>query len=134
MKFTGQVRVPEVDHPGVPATIVIEEGQTEVFLEGESLGRWSLYDVRASRLVSSAFSLDLDGEEITFIADEPVDFAYKGVDHMAGAWARYKSMTIPRRVVAVGRSRRGTVPSRISELRQAMLSNLQTAGRPAAPV
>ncbi|HEU5111673.1 MAG TPA: hypothetical protein VFU96_00050 [Acidimicrobiia bacterium] len=132
MKFTGQVRVPEVDHPGVPATIVIEEGQTEVFLEGESLGRWSLYDVRAARLVSSAFSLDLDGEEITFIADEPVDFAYKGVDHMAGVWARYKSMTIPRRVVAVGRSRRGTLPSRISELREAMLSNLQTAGRPTA--
>ncbi len=129
MKFTGQVRVPEVDHPGVPATIVVEEGQTEVFLEGESLGRWSLFDVRAARLVSSAFSLSLDGEEITFIADEPVDFAYKGVDHMAGVWARYKSMTIPRRVVAVGRSRRGTIPSRIPELRDAMLQNLQTAGR-----
>jgi hypothetical protein len=129
VKFTGQVRVPEVDHPGVPATIVVEEGQTEVFLEGESLGRWSLFDVRAARLVSSAFSLSLDGEEITFIADEPVDFAYKGVDHMAGVWARYKSMTIPRRVVAVGRSRRGTLPSRIPELRDAMLLNLQTASR-----
>jgi hypothetical protein len=132
VKFTGQVRVPEVDHPGVPATIVVEEGQTEVFLEGESLGRWSLFDVRAARLVSSAFSLSLDGEEITFIADEPVDFAYKGVDHMAGVWARYKSMTIPRRVVAVGRSRRGTIPSRIPELRDAMLQNLQTAGRGAS--
>jgi hypothetical protein len=132
VKFTGQVRVPEVDHPGVPATIVVEEGQTEVFLEGESLGRWSLFDVRAARLVSSAFSLSLDGEEITFIADEPVDFAYKGVDHMAGVWARYKSMTIPRRVVAVGRSRRGTIPSRIPELREAMLLNLQTAGRGAS--
>jgi len=134
VKFTGQVRVPEVDHPGVPATIVVEEGQTEVFLEGESLGRWSLFDVRAARLVSSAFSLSLDGEEITFIADEPVDFAYKGVDHMAGVWARYKSMTIPRRVVAVGRSRRGTIPSRIPELREAMLLNLQTAGRGASRV
>ena len=132
MKFTGQVRVPEVDHPGVPATIVVEEGQTEVFLEGESLGRWSLFDVQAARLVSSAFSLSLNGEEITFIADEPVDFAYKGVDHMAGVWARYKSMTIPRRVVAVGRSRRGTLPSRIPELREAMLLNLQTAGRGAS--
>jgi hypothetical protein len=132
VKFTGQVRVPEVDHPGVPATIVVEEGQTEVFLEGESLGRWSLFDVRAARLVSSAFSLSLDGEEITFIADEPVDFAYKGVDHMAGVWARYKSMTIPRRVVAVGRSRRGTIPSRIPELRDAMLQNLQTASRGAS--
>jgi hypothetical protein len=121
------VRVPEVDHPGIPATIVVEEGLAEVLLEGESLGRWSLYDVHAARLVSSAFSISLDGEEITFIADEPVDFAYKGVEHMAGVWARYKAMTIPRRVVAVGRSRRGTTPSRIPELREAMLSNLRTA-------
>lgn len=129
MKFTGQVRVPEVDHPGVPATIVVDGDQTEVFLEGESLGRWSLFDVRASRLVSSAFSVSLGEEEITFIADEPVDFAYKGVDHMAAVWARYKSMTIPRRVVAVGRSRRGTTPSRIPELREAMLQNLAAVGR-----
>ncbi len=121
--------MPEVDHPGIPATIVVENGLAEVLLDGESLGRWSLYDVHAARLVSSAFSLSLDGEEITFIADEPVDFAYKGVEHMAGVWARYKAMTIPRRVVAVGRSRRGTMPSRIPELREAMLQNLQTAGR-----
>lgn len=129
MKFTGQVRVPEIDHPGVPATIVIDGDQAEVFLEGESLGRWSLFDVQAARLVSSAFSLSLHGEEITFIADEPVDFAYKGVDHMADAWARFKSMSVPRRVVAVGRSRRGTHPSRIGELREAMLKNLEAAGR-----
>lgn len=129
MKFTGQVRVPEIDHPGVPATIQVEDDQIEVFLEGESLGRWSLNDVHASRLVSAAFSLALAGEEITFIADEPVDFAYKGVDHMAEVWARYRSMTVPRRVVAVGRSRRGTLPSRIEELRQVMLLNIETAGR-----
>jgi hypothetical protein len=129
VNFTGQVRVPEIDHPGVPATILVEDDQAEVFLEGESLGRWSLFDVHATRLLSSAFSLSLAGEEITFIADEPVDFAYKGVDHMAEAWARYKSMTIPRRVVAVGRSRRNTLPSRINELREAMLQNLEAAGR-----
>jgi len=132
VKFTGQVRIPEVDHPGVPATIVVEGDQTEVFLEGETLGRWSLFDVHASRLVSSAFSLSLGAEEITFIADEPVDFAYKGVDHMAEAWARLKSMSLPRRMIAVGRSRRGTVSSRITELREAMLSNLESVGRPAA--
>ena len=125
MRFTGQVRVPEVDHPGVPAIFLVEDGQAEVLLDGESLGRWSLFDVHASRLVSSAFSVSLDGEEITFIADEPVDFAYKGVDHMAEAWARYKAMTIPRRMVAVGRSRRGTRTSRIPELRDAMLANLE---------
>ena len=128
MRFTGEVRVPEVDHPGVPATFVVEDDQAEVLLDGESLGRWSLFDVQASRLVSAAFSVSLDGDEITFIADEPVDFAYKGVDHMAEAWARYKAMTLPRRMVAVGRSRRGTLPSRVPELRQAMLANLENLG------
>lgn len=129
MKFTGQVRLPEIDHPGVPATLLVEDDQIEVFLEGESLGRWSLNDVHAARLVSAAFSIALADEEITFIADEPVDFAYKGVDHMAEVWARYRSMTAPRRMVAVGRSRRGTLPSRIEELREAMLHNLEVAGR-----
>ena len=81
--------------------------------------------MHASRLVSAAFSVSLDGDEITFIADEPVDFAYKGVDHMAEVWARYKAMTMPRRMMAVSRSRRGTRPSRIAELRQAMLANLE---------
>ena len=125
MRFTGQVRVPEVDHPGVPATFVVEDDQAEVLLDGESLGRWSLFDVHASRLVSAAFSVSLAGDEITFIADEPVDFAYKGVDHMAESWARYKAMTLPRRMIAVGRSRRGTRPSRVTELRDAMLANLE---------
>ena len=134
MKFTGQIRVPEVDHPGVPATFVVDDNQAEVVLEGESLGRWSLFDVHVTRLVSSAFQVDLAGEEITFLADEPVDFAYKGVEHMAEAWARYKTMTVPRRVVAVKRSRKGTTPSRIKEFQNAMVENLrrEQSGEPIA--
>jgi hypothetical protein len=125
VRFTGEVRVPEVDHPGVPATFVIEDDQAEIFLEGESLGRWSLFDVHATRLLSAAFTVSLVDEEVTFIADEPVDFAYRGVDHMAAIWAGFKAMSMPRRVVAVGRSRRGTTPSRIADLRAAMLQNLE---------
>ena len=125
MRFTGQIRVPEVDHPGVPATFVVDDNQAEVILEGESLGRWSLFDVHVTRLVSSAFQVDLAGEEITFLADEPVDFAYKGVEHMAEVWARYKTMTVPRRVVAVKRSRKGTSPSRIQEFHNALVQNLR---------
>ncbi len=104
-----------------------------MLLEGESLGRWSLYDVHATRLLSSAFSLSLGNEEITFIADEPVDFAYRGVEHMAGVWATFKAMSLPRRTVAVGRSRRGTSQSRIEDLRQAMLQNLQAIEDVPAP-
>ena len=51
MRFTGQVRIPEIDHPGIPASILVEETQVEILLEGESLGRWSLHDVHARRLV-----------------------------------------------------------------------------------
>jgi hypothetical protein len=39
VKFTGEIRIPDVDHPGVPATSLIEGDQAEVLLEGESLGR-----------------------------------------------------------------------------------------------
>ena len=125
MKFTGQIRVPEVDHPGVPATFLIEDVQAEVVLDGESLGRWSLFDVHARRLVSSAFQVDLAGEEITFLADEPIDFAYRGVEHMAEVWARFKAMNVARRPIAVARSRRGTTLSKIAELREAMIENLE---------
>ncbi len=125
MKFTGKIRVPEIDHPGVPATFLIEDVHAEVVVEGESLGRWSLYDVHARRLVSSAFQVELAEEEITFLADDPIDFAYSGVEHMAEVWARFKSMSVARRPIAVRRSRRGTTASKISELRDAMVENLQ---------
>lgn len=124
MRFTGKVRIPDVDHPGIPAIFEIEDNYAEVLLDGDSLGRWSLFDVHASRLVSSAFSIKAGGDEITFVADEPVDFAYKGVEHMAEVWARYKTMTLPRRLVSVKRSRRNTRLSRIPELRNAMMENL----------
>ena len=127
MKFSGELKFPEIDHPGVPITFLIEGSQAELVLDGESLGRWSLYDVHARRLVASAFQIDLDGTEVTFVADDPVDFAYRGVEHMAEVWAKLKSMNLARRTVAVARSRRGTEPSRVEDLRQAMEENLAEA-------
>lgn len=129
MKFTGQIRIPEVDHPGIPATVLVEDTQIEVVLDGESLGRWSLFDVRARRLISAAFLLDLDGEEITFIADEPMDFAYRGVEEMSETFARLSSMRALKRTMAVRSSRTGTKPSRVAELRAAMEANLQVERR-----
>ena len=125
MRFDGQIRVPDVDHPGVPATFLVDEDHAEMILEGETLGRWSLFDVQVDRLVSKAFQVDLAGEEITFLADEPVEFAYNGVEHMAERWARYKAMTFPRRMLAVAKSRRGAIASRIQDLREAMEENLE---------
>lgn len=120
MRFTGQVKIPDLDYPGLPAEVLVEDKQTELFVEGESIGRWSLVDVRAERLIASAFSLKLGGEEVTFLADQPTEFAYNGVDLMANVWARHKAMTFPLRVIATNRSRKGTKPSRIEDLREAI--------------
>lgn len=130
MKFTGELKFPDIDHPGVPVTFLIEETQAELVVEGESLGRWSLYDVHARRLVASAFQIDLEGTEVTFVADDPIDFAYRGVEHMAGTWAGMRSKPMPTRKVAVRRSRRGTTPSRIEDLKTAMQANLEGQSAP----
>ena len=124
MRFSGEIKFPDVDHPGVPVGFVIDDAQAEVQLDGESLGRWSLYDVHARRLVGNAFAVDLDGTEVTFLAEDPIDFAYRGVEHMAETWAALKAKSIATRGVAVRKSRKGTSPSRLSDLREAMLDNL----------
>jgi hypothetical protein len=130
VKFRGELKLPEIDHPGVPVTVLIEGSQTELVVENESLGRWSLYDVHARRLVASAFEIDLDGTEVTFVADDPVDFAYRGVEHMAETWATLKSKRIGSRGIAVRRSRKGTIPGRIDDLKAAMVSNLEAHTAP----
>lgn len=124
MRFAGQIRLPDLDHPGVPVTFLVEDNQAELILDGETLGRWSLFDVHARRLLASAFQVELGGTEITFIAGQPMDFAYRGVEHMAEVWARFKAMNFIRRFFAVKRSRRGAIQSRIGELQAAMLDNL----------
>ena len=140
MKFSGELKFPEIDHPGVPVQLVIDDFQLEMFIEAESLGRWSLYDVHARRLVASAFEIDLDGTEVTFVADDPIDFAYRGVEHMAETWATLKSKRMASRTIAVRKSRRDAIPSRIEDMKSAMEANLdeqsiprQIAGEHAMP-
>lgn len=130
MKFSGQIKFPEIDHPGVPISIVIEGSQIELVVESESLGRWSLYDVHARRLVASAFLIDLDGTEVTFVADDPIDFAYRGVEYMAETWAAIKSKRLAVRSLAVRKSRKDTIPSRIEEMKEAMMANLEGRAEP----
>lgn len=126
MIFKGEIRFPDIDHPGVPATFVVEDVQAELVLDDESLGRWSLYDVHARRLISAAFQIDLAGTEITFVAADPIDFAYRGVEHMAKTWAEIEARPFARRKLAVSKSRKGVIPSQLDELRDLMQANLAT--------
>ncbi|HZD24330.1 MAG TPA: hypothetical protein VE569_13155, partial [Acidimicrobiia bacterium] len=128
MNFSGELKFPDLDHPGIPVQFLIEGDQAELVVEDESLGRWSLYDVHAHRLIASAFQVDLDGTEVTFVAHDPMDFAYRAVDHMANSWATIKAKNVAARSLAIRKSRRGTTPPRLDELREAMEANLETMG------
>ena len=132
MKFAGQLKFPDLDHPGLPVMFLVEDNHASILLDGESLGRWALFDVEATRLVAKAFQVHLGGEEITFVAEEPIDFAYKGVEHMAQTWAKAKALSMPRRSVVVRKARRNTQPSRLPELRAAVIENLEASPAPEA--
>jgi hypothetical protein len=111
---------------------LVEDNHASILLDGESLGRWALFDVEATRLVAKAFQVHLGGEEITFVAEEPIDFAYKGVEHMAQTWAKAKALSMPRRSVVVRKARRNTQPARLPELRAAVIENLEASPAPEA--
>jgi len=72
VRFKGELKFPDVDHPGVPVQFVIDGDQAELVVDDESLGRWSLYDVHARRLIASAFQIDLDGTEVTLSPATPL--------------------------------------------------------------
>lgn len=103
--------------------ILVEVSDTHVRLTsgGESIGSWCLADVVAERLVSDEFSLDLAGEVVRIRAEDQVNFAYGAVQAMAEGWARFHSKHLLTRQRAVAAARRLNEPSRIEEVRQALL-------------
>ena len=133
MKFSGRVRIPDVDHPGVPAEVIIEGRYMGLTVGDDLVGEWSLADVRGERLVANAFALDLKGEEVTFLADEQIDFAYQGVEHMAHEWARVQSLGLIRRLISRSLARRGLPASRVEELRTLMLAAIAESEPARAP-
>ncbi len=53
-----------------------------IISDQETLGEWRMDDIGVQRLFSNQFLLDLAGEEMVFIADDPLGFAYEGVGHI----------------------------------------------------
>ena len=82
MRFLGQVEIPGVDHPGGASTVIIDESQIEVVVDGDSVGRWSLYDVAISSLAGGTFRLSLGTDQLLFTADQPDSFDSEAVAHV----------------------------------------------------
>ena len=64
------------DGTRVPASLAVDEAALTLTAGLEPLGSWGFDAVEIHRTASDRFSLDLAGEHLVFIADNPVDFAY----------------------------------------------------------
>lgn len=130
MRFSGRIRFDDVK--GADLDVIVEVTDTHVRLVSgdESLGSWCLHDVVANRLLANEFEIDLDGEVITFLADDQVNFAYGAVQQMAEGWARYHSMNLVRRKRAVATARRHNEPHRLDTVRRAFVSAREELARP----
>lgn len=122
MRFKGRVRFDGKGSDDLDVMVEVDDSHVRLLSGDESLGRWCLADVVANRRVANEFELDLDGEVVTFLADDQVNFAYGAVQQMAEGWARYHSMNPVRRRRAVGAARRGNEPSRLGEVRRTLVA------------
>lgn len=79
MLFKGRLRLPNDPGEGIPIDLELEDVFLSLESGGEDFGEWRLDTVEIKRLFSNQFALRLDGEEMVFIADDALGFAYEGL-------------------------------------------------------
>ena len=83
MNFKGRLRLPSDTGAGIPVELRLDDIYFELWAENnEELGTWRLEVVQMSRQGGNVFVMDLDGEEMHFVADDPLGFAYDGLSHI----------------------------------------------------
>jgi hypothetical protein len=107
--FKGRLRLPSDPGEGIPIDLVIEDVFLSLDSGGEDFGEWRLDTVEVKRLFSNQFSLLLDGEEMVFIADDALGFAYDGLSAVEDVQNRltkrrvFKSRRTPKKKTVAGR-------------------------------
>ena len=86
MQFKGSVRAPGDKDPGVRVVLEIDEYHLEFRRDSELIGRYYLADVEVARDIGERFILFLGDDEVEFLADDALQFAYGGVTAMQDAW------------------------------------------------
>lgn len=88
MRFKGRLRLPNDAGEGIPIDLTLEDVYLSLVSDGEDFGEWRLDTVEIRRLFSNQFSLMLDGEEMVYIADDALGFAYDGLSFVEEVTAR----------------------------------------------
>ena len=86
MQFKGSVRAPGDKDPGVRVVLEIDEYHLEIRRDSELIGRYYLADVEVARDIAERFILFLGDDEVEFLADDALQFAYGGVTAMQDGW------------------------------------------------
>lgn len=133
MRYHGRIRIQETKGADLDVYVEVSDSHVRLMSGEEPLGSWCLADVVAERVVANEFEIDLDGEVITFLADDQVNFAYGAVQAMAEGWARYHSMNLLSRKRAVASARRHNEPSRLDEVHRAFGKARAELDRPPTP-
>jgi hypothetical protein len=86
VQFKGSVRAPGDKDPGVRVVLEIDEYHLEIRRDSELIGRYYLADVEVARDIAERFILFLGDDEVEFLADDALHFAYGGVTAMQDGW------------------------------------------------
>jgi len=86
VQFKGSVRAPGDKDPGVRVVLEIDEYHLEIRRDSELIGRYYLADVEVARDIAERFILFLGDDEMEFLADDALYFAYEGVTAMQTGW------------------------------------------------
>jgi len=79
LRFKGQLLVPTEPGPGLRVDLEVAGHHLAVESESGDLGAWPLETVRVRRLEGDTFEMTVAGEDLHFIADDTISFAYSGM-------------------------------------------------------
>jgi hypothetical protein len=108
--FKGRLRLPSDPGEGIPIDLELEDVFLSLDSAGEDFGEWRLDTVEIKRLFSNQFSMLLDGEEMVFVADDALGFAYDGLSKVEDVQSRlskrrvFKGRKTPKKKTVAGRT------------------------------
>jgi hypothetical protein len=113
---------------------VVDEYHLEILRGSDLMGRWYLADVEARRDIAERFTLFLGDDEMEFLADDALVFAYEGVTRMQEGWVRAKKRKRRhRRAAADAARRKDEAPLEPEPMTVAQVADRREPDKPKAP-
>jgi len=79
VRFKGQLLLPSERGPGLPVDLEVADHHLAVVSEQDELGAWPLEAIRARRIRGDTFAITVAGEDLHFVPDDTISFAYIGM-------------------------------------------------------